>query len=420
MSASVRISRPPRGRASGRALAVEARLPDGLRFKPAQSRAELEAAFALLHDAYVGAGFTRPDPSGLRVTFYQALPSSVTLVAMEGDTVVATVALLRRTALGLPIEVFADISGLVDGSRFVGEISALAIHPSQRGQRRRVLFGLLRYLHAYAAQHMKLTDLFLTCNPRHIDFYESVMLFQRVGRNVVESYDFVDGAPAVGAWQDVTTAHDRFRSTFDRSDAKDNLYRLFFHRIDELPAEWPQRPSWLLADNVWDDDTTRYFFRERTGAGERLSERQRRVLGVAARTGDGRDAPARSHPRAQVALTGTLSSALQRNAEPVAVAVHAISSSHVDVVGIPPAYQLGVAELILQVDGIGTARAIVGPVTDRGAFKTLLALDTDPAWKRLVASIAERLPRLAWTDPGRDPFTAIAHAMAPRELAEAD
>lgn len=37
-------------------------------FKLAETQAELEGCFRLLHEAYLEAGFTRPDPSKMRVT----------------------------------------------------------------------------------------------------------------------------------------------------------------------------------------------------------------------------------------------------------------------------------------------------------------------------------------------------------------
>ena len=50
--------------------------PDArLELKIADTQDELEACFRILHDAYVAAGFMQPDPSGLRVTIYHALPT---------------------------------------------------------------------------------------------------------------------------------------------------------------------------------------------------------------------------------------------------------------------------------------------------------------------------------------------------------
>ena len=49
--------------------------------KIAETQEELEACFKLLHDAYVSSGFMKPDPSGMRVTVYHALPTTTTLCA---------------------------------------------------------------------------------------------------------------------------------------------------------------------------------------------------------------------------------------------------------------------------------------------------------------------------------------------------
>ena len=61
--------------------------------------AELEACFALLHDAYVGSGFMTPDPSGMRVTPYHALPTTTTLCARFDGEVVGTLSIIREGVL---------------------------------------------------------------------------------------------------------------------------------------------------------------------------------------------------------------------------------------------------------------------------------------------------------------------------------
>src|SRR4051812_47898418 len=56
--------------------------------KIAETKEELEACFTLLHEAYVTSGFMRPDPSGMRVTIYHALPTTTTLCAkFDGEVV---------------------------------------------------------------------------------------------------------------------------------------------------------------------------------------------------------------------------------------------------------------------------------------------------------------------------------------------
>ncbi len=45
-----------------------------------------------------------PDPSGMRVTIYHALPTTTTLCAKIGDQVVGTLSLIRESALGVPLQ----------------------------------------------------------------------------------------------------------------------------------------------------------------------------------------------------------------------------------------------------------------------------------------------------------------------------
>ena len=66
-----------------------------LTFKIAETREELEACFRLLHDTYVRRGFMQPDPSGLRVTIYHALPTTTTLCAKYDGKVVGTLSLFN-------------------------------------------------------------------------------------------------------------------------------------------------------------------------------------------------------------------------------------------------------------------------------------------------------------------------------------
>ena len=77
--------------------------------KIAETQEELEACFSLLHDAYVGSGFMKPDPSGMRVTIYHALPTTTTLCAKWDGQVVGTLSLIRESALGFPLQRIFDL-----------------------------------------------------------------------------------------------------------------------------------------------------------------------------------------------------------------------------------------------------------------------------------------------------------------------
>ena len=72
-----------------------------LELKVAETREELEACFTILHDAYVASGFMKPDPSGMRVTIYHALPTTTTLCAKWEGRVVGTISMIREGVFGV-------------------------------------------------------------------------------------------------------------------------------------------------------------------------------------------------------------------------------------------------------------------------------------------------------------------------------
>jgi hypothetical protein len=83
-----------------------------LQLKIAETKEELEACFAVLHDAYVDSGFMKPDPSGMRVTIYHALPTTTTLCAKYDGEVVGTISLIRESALGVPLQKIFDLNSV--------------------------------------------------------------------------------------------------------------------------------------------------------------------------------------------------------------------------------------------------------------------------------------------------------------------
>lgn len=52
-------------------------------FKYAETREELEEAYRITHDAYVESGYMNPNPSGIRVSLFNALPHTLTIIARQ-------------------------------------------------------------------------------------------------------------------------------------------------------------------------------------------------------------------------------------------------------------------------------------------------------------------------------------------------
>jgi hypothetical protein len=158
--------------------------PRGLRFKLAESREELEAAFRLLHDVSVEAGVIQPSPSGVHLLLQHALPSTSVLIALQGGAVVGTVSLIRDNPLGLPMEADFDVSALRKWGSRIAEVSALAIAPAFRrsgGGGEALLLPLLAYLYRYATYYFGIGYFTATVLSSQARLHQAVFGFEVLG-----------------------------------------------------------------------------------------------------------------------------------------------------------------------------------------------------------------------------------------------
>ncbi|MBI3156901.1 MAG: hypothetical protein HYZ20_16055 [Burkholderiales bacterium] len=248
-----------------------------LRLKIAETQDELEACFALLHDAYVASGFMKPDPSGLRVTPYHALPTTTTLCASFDGEVVGTMSLIREGMFGFPLQSAFDLGAVRAREGRIAEISALAVHPSFRRTGGAILFPLMKFMYEYCTRFFDTRHLVIAVHPHKAELYESLLLFQRLQQQVVDRYDFAGGAPAVGATLDLQQARVDFESLYGRRRERRNLHRYFV--VERMPnIEWPERPLHTTNDPVMTPALLDWFFNQRTRVFDSLDLRRRLLL----------------------------------------------------------------------------------------------------------------------------------------------
>ena len=248
-----------------------------LLLKIAETREELEECFSLLHDAYVESGFMKPDPSGMRVTIYHALPTTTTLCAKYDGQVVGTISLIRESALGVPLQRIFDLTGVREKEGHIAEVSALAVHRDFRKTGGSILFPLMKFMYEYCTTFFDTRHLVIAVNPSHIEMYESLLFFRRLTANVVENYDFVNGAPAVGATLDLREAPEIFRKNYANKPARRNLYA-YFTQIKLPNIEFPSRRFFTTNDPVLTPDLIDYFFNVQTNTFRNLSDRKKVLL----------------------------------------------------------------------------------------------------------------------------------------------
>ncbi len=250
---------------------------DRLVLKIADTQDELEACFRLLHDAYVSSGFMSPDPSGMRVTIYHALPTTTTLCAKLDGKVVGTLSLIRESAIGFPLQRIFDLTAVREKEGYIAEVSALAVHPRYRRTGGTILFPLMKFMYEYCTTFFDTRHLVIAVNPRHIEMYESLLFFKRLTANVVENYDFVNGAPAVGATLDLKHAPETLRRAYAGKPLHRNLYH-YFCESKLANIHIPHRRFFTTNDPVLTPELIDYFFNRQTQVFAELSDRKKALL----------------------------------------------------------------------------------------------------------------------------------------------
>lgn len=302
----------------------------------AATQDDLEACFSLLHDAYVDSGFMQPHRSGLRVTPYHALPTTTTLYARIDAQIVGTLSIIREGVFGFPLQSVFDLSAVRARPGRIAEISALAIHPQFRSTGGSILFPLMKFMYEYCTQYFDTRHLVIAVNPKHIEMYESLLFFQRLQAQVVDNYDFVNGAPAVGASLDLWAAPAVYQEAYAGRRPDRNLHHYFTQVV--LPnIHMPARPYFTTNDPVMSPALLDHFFNQRTQVLAQLSPRQQRlvhaiypedsyraVLPPAPREAKG-SAPLRRHHRYSLKCPAHITD-LQRTTQPVPLEVIDVSA----------------------------------------------------------------------------------------------
>lgn len=249
-----------------------------LQLKIAETKEELEACFRLLHDAYVDSGFMKPHSSGMRVTIYHALPTTTTLCAKWDGEVVGTISLIRDDSVfGFPLQSIFNLSDVRAKEGNVAEVSALAVHPKFRKTGGSILFPLMKFMYEYSTTFFDTRHLVIAVNPNRIEMYESLLFFKRLTANVVEEYDFANGAPAVGAWLDLHHAPALFQHVYGARKPRKNLNDYFIK--SKLPnIQLPQRRYYTTNDPVLTPELIDYFFNVRTDGFAKLGDHEKGLL----------------------------------------------------------------------------------------------------------------------------------------------
>ena len=225
--------------------------------RPAICRDELEAAYKRVYERYHQKGYIDGNRSGLHVSLYNVLPSTVTFVGLEGTEVSATMSLVADSEFGLPMDqvyraqtdrLRREGRRLVEAIRFANHTLDSHIRPSS------VLLLLMKRVYDYALHVLDADDICIAVHPRHRPFYERSLLFRSFGP--VREYPSVNGNESVAMRVDLNTIRERSRHRTD-------LQEHFFRSRTPLPE--------LLKHYVMGPADLHYFFLQRSNLFKNLT-----------------------------------------------------------------------------------------------------------------------------------------------------
>ncbi len=184
---------------------------------------EMKEAFRLIYDTYISSGFQKPDPSSMRISFHNLLPTSSLITVRKNGNVCGTLTIIQESDDRLPInELFnSEISKIRKKDSLICELCSLAVDTSiTRGESRVVLLSLFRKAFILSHHLLGCTDLCMMINPHHCDYYQKEFNFEKIGQ--VRHYIKVNDAPAVPMRLDLIKGAELFKKSNPR------LYQYFF------------------------------------------------------------------------------------------------------------------------------------------------------------------------------------------------
>ncbi len=213
----------------------------------AGSKEELVAALGLLHDVYVSESYMEPTQSRLRISAYNALPSTSTAIALHEGKVIGTVSIIQDSPLGLPIDKVIPVNHLRASGHRLAEISGLAVHPDFRGFHGEVLYRLVKFIITYCQRFHGDDILVISVNPKHGSLYRDILLFDPINDVPVE-YEFVKGAPALGKYLRLERFDERLLQTYGATPSPENLRE--YLRAADRSILFPQRETFRAFDTL--------------------------------------------------------------------------------------------------------------------------------------------------------------------------
>ena len=180
----------------------------GVDYRVARTRDELEKAYRLVYQEYLNQGYMDEHSSQMRLSLHNVLPQTTTFVALVDEKVTATATIIMDSPLGLPMDelyqreleelrldgkTLCEVSMLASSSELFGEGVPMMLNAKKLF----LVFFLFKHIFDYVRTQLQSEYICITVNPKHTNMYDS-LFFQDLGG--LKYYDKVNGAHAIAKY----------------------------------------------------------------------------------------------------------------------------------------------------------------------------------------------------------------------------
>lgn len=176
---------------------IEEIKPSGFTIKIANTLEEREKVFRLAYQVYREKGYINENSNEWLHKPYDADPETVVFIVQDQlKNIVGSITLVFDDSRRLPADGIykEELDGLRRRGKKITEISRLVISPDYRNSKK-ILILLFNYLAIYAYHVKRYDDLIIEVNPRHKEYYKSILCFEEFGSE--KPCPHVQNAPAV-------------------------------------------------------------------------------------------------------------------------------------------------------------------------------------------------------------------------------
>lgn len=230
---------------------------DSFRIKRAKTREELGDAFKLVYEEYERSGYiTERKPDSMFFYIHHLLPDTSVLLMIYKEKVVSTLSLVvDSNQFGLPMDsIYRDeLDDLRKDNREMVEVCAFATSANYRSPN---IFSYLFRQAYWHAVNNDITDICIMVNPKHVQFYKRILLFENLG--IEKNYPRV-GAPAIALRLNIDKYEEKLKSAYAGYPAECNLYS-FVYKNQTLSPKARKLLFDMDGHNGIGEKVTRYFF----------------------------------------------------------------------------------------------------------------------------------------------------------------